>query len=135
MTPVNEAACATAEYASIRLTSVWVMAVMVPTIIVTIAMAQQHRLPVQAYPGHRDVEDPQHRAECRYLRARRHEGRDRCGRALVHVGNPRVERHRTDFEQQSDGDQRGADEGQPGVGAMAPMAAAIPVRRSVVVAP
>ena len=68
-------ACATEEYASIRLTSVWVTAVTVPTTIVRIATTHSTGRHPWLQRGQRDVEHAQQRAERGDLGGRRHERR------------------------------------------------------------
>ena len=75
----------------------------------------QHRPPLVLERRHGDVEQAQQRAERGGLGGGRHERDDGGGRALVHIGYPRSERHRADLEQQGDSHQGGAEEGQCGV--------------------
>jgi hypothetical protein len=58
----------------------------------------------------RDVEDPQRRAEGGDLGGGGHEARDRRWCTLIHVGDPGVERHGADLEQQANRQQRDADQ-------------------------
>ena len=72
----------------------------------------QHRPPVVLQCRRCDVEQSKQRAECGDLGGRRHERGDGRGCALIDVGHPRVERHRTDLEQQGDRHQSEAEEHQ-----------------------
>ena len=83
------------------LESVWVTASTAPTSIVAMATAHSIGPPVRRSARQRDVKHSQEGTERGDLGRGGHEAGDRRGGALVDVRDPRMERHRTDFEQQA----------------------------------
>ncbi len=75
----------------------------------------QHRAPLIVQRRQRHVDNPKQRTESRHLGGGRHEPGDRGGRALVDVGNPRVEGNGADLEQQADRQQCHADQRHRGI--------------------
>ena len=99
-------ACATEEYAIMRLMSVWVRPITAPITIEAIATAQStprhsHRVSPNATKSTRRIA-----AERGDLGARGHERRHRGRRALVDVRGPGVERADRGLEHQADDEQR-----------------------------
>ena len=101
-------ACAIEEYASRRFMSVCVTESTEPTTIVSRATRTSALVHSQRAGVETDVGQAQDRAERGSLGARGHEAGDRRRGALVDVGRPCVERHRTDLEEQADEDEERA---------------------------
>src|SRR5262245_38926502 len=76
---------------------VWVRAATLPTVMVstetTIRSCGQSMVPTRSHSPVAPEEEAGHHREAGGLGGHRQEGRDRRGRALVHVGAPEVEGH------------------------------------------
>ncbi len=99
-----------------RLISVWEMATRLPTIMVSAESAQRTGVRSTARDGKGCSKDTQQGGKTGDLGASRHEGRHRCGCALVDIRCPHVEGDRCDLEAEPDQDQ-GCANGQEQAGA------------------
>jgi len=69
----------------------------------------EHLLPVDCQRKHALHQQADADGKCRQLRRRTNQQRDGCGRALIHIRQPHVKRHRPQLESQAGNDENQAE--------------------------